>query len=288
MTRSGDPRETARRATTTTGVIGWPVDASLSPTIHNAAFRAAGLDWVYVPLPVAPHALADALAGLAALGFAGANVTMPHKTEAASRMEVLSEEAELLRAVNTVVVAPEGLVGHNTDAPGFDRFLREDLAFDPAGATALVYGAGGAARACVLALARGGAERIVVAVRDRARAAEVEALAAAVGAPARVVALAEAPTVDADLLVNATPVGAAGDRLPLPRLGDGVLVVDLLYRPSLTPLLEEARAAGAAAANGLGLLLHQAALSSELWTGQPPSIDVMSAAAVAALAERPG
>ncbi|MFM7718515.1 MAG: shikimate dehydrogenase [Actinomycetota bacterium] len=287
MSATRDPRDAPGKATSTVGVIGWPVDASLSPTIHNAAFRAAGLDWVYVPLPVAPHALPEALAGLAALGFAGANVTMPHKTEAASRMDSCTEDAELLRAVNTVVVGPEGLVGHNTDAPGFDRFLRDDLAFDPAGASALLYGAGGAARACALALVRAGADEVAVAVRDRGRAGDLEALVAALAGRARLVDLDGIAGERPDLVVNATPVGGAGDALPIPSLGPGTLVVDLLYRPAVTPLVAAAREAGAATAGGLGLLLHQAALAFELWTGQPPEIDVMSAAAVAALAERP-
>lgn len=268
-------------------MIGWPVSASLSPTIHNAAFRALGLDWRYVPLPVRPEALADAFRGLTALGFSGANVTMPHKTEAADLVDVRSEEAEILRSVNTVVVLPDGLEGHNTDAPGFDRFLREDLAFDAAGRSALIYGAGGAARACAFALARAGAARIAVAVRDVARATDVVRLADDVADRFAVLPFDAAPAESPDLVVNATPVGRAGETLPLPALGPGMVVVDLLYRPAVTPLQATARAAGAVATNGLGLLLHQAGLAFERWTGQVPPLDVMSAAAVAALAERP-
>lgn len=282
-----DPLSGPRRATSTVGVIGWPVDKSLSPVIHNAAFRAAGLDWVYVPLPVAPGALEQAMDGLRALGFAGANVTMPHKTEAADLVDAMSEDADLLRAVNTIVVTPEGLAGHNTDAPGFELLLREDLAFEAEGCSALLYGAGGAARACVLALARGGAESITVAVRDRARAAGLRDTVGAIADRLSIVAFDDAADVEADLIVNATPLGAAGETLPLPPLGPGMLVVDLLYRPAITPLQALARDAGAVAANGLGLLLHQAALAFELWTAQLPPIDVMSAAAVAALTERP-
>ncbi|HLE44393.1 MAG TPA: shikimate dehydrogenase, partial [Methylomirabilota bacterium] len=117
-------------STRTVGVIGWPASGSLSPVIHNAAFAALGLDWVYVPLPVPPGELRAALPGLVAAGFAGANVTMPHKTEAAGLVRDLSEDAERLQAVNTIVVGPAGLSGHNTDAPGFDRFLRRDAGFD--------------------------------------------------------------------------------------------------------------------------------------------------------------
>ncbi|MGH2640255.1 MAG: shikimate dehydrogenase family protein, partial [Actinomycetota bacterium] len=141
------------------GIIGWPVEHSLSPAIHNAAFAEVGLDWVYVPLPVPPEDLRKALEGLVPLGFHGVNVTMPHKTDVSAQIESISEDARLLRAVNTIAVRAGELEGENTDAPGFDRFLRRDAGFDPEGRTAIVYGAGGAARACALALARAGLAR---------------------------------------------------------------------------------------------------------------------------------
>ncbi len=270
--------------TRTVGVIGWPVSHSLSPAIHNAAFAALGLPWVYVPLPVPPGELGSALAGLRALGFAGANVTMPHKTATAARVGSLSEDARRLGAVNTLVVGAEGLEGHNTDAPGFDRFLRRDAAFDPAGRTALLFGAGGAARACALALARSGLGSLTVAVREPERGRSVAEVLDDLGVPVDVVPLDDAAAVEADLVVNATPVGAAGETLPVPWLAPEVVVVDLLYQPATTPLLSTAREAGANAFGGLGLLLEQAALSFELWTGQAAPLEVMSAAAVAALA----
>jgi shikimate dehydrogenase len=274
--------------TRTVGIIGWPVAHSLSPAIHNAAFQALGLDWMYVPLPVPPGALAGALEGLRALGFAGANVTMPHKSEAAERLSDLSEDATRLRAVNTIVLGPEGPTGDNTDAPGFERFLSHDAGFEPRGRTALVYGAGGAARACALALARGGLRRLTVVARDPARADGVRAAVEGFETRLSLVGFSDAPGVPADLLVNATPLGARGETLPLPSLGAQTLVVDLLYQPSVTPLQLAARGAGALVFGGLGLLLHQAALSFERWTGQVPSLDVMSAAALAELAEGPG
>ena len=110
--------------TRTLGVIGWPVEHSLSPAIHNAAFRSMGLPWVYLPLPVAPGTLPQALAGLVALGFEGANITMPHKTEAADLADELTEDARLLRAANTLTVQNGAILGDNTDAPGFERFLQ--------------------------------------------------------------------------------------------------------------------------------------------------------------------
>jgi shikimate dehydrogenase len=270
--------------TSTVGVIGWPISHSLSPTIHNSAFIAMGMDWAYVPMPVPPDRLPEALAGLLALGFAGANVTMPHKTQAAELADTRSEDAERLAAVNTLVVGPDGLAGHNTDAPGFDRFLRRDAGFDPEGRAALIFGAGGAARACALALARGGLARLTVGLRDAARVRDLRRSIEGLGTEVSVVGFDEAGSAAVDLVVNATPLGAHGEELPLPSVHADLLVVDLLYRPILTPMQTAARAAGATAFGGLGLLLHQAALSFELWTGRTPPLEVMSAAALAELA----
>lgn len=281
----GAARSRLRGTTRVVGVIGWPVTHSLSPAIHNAAFVALGLDWVYVPIPVAPSHLYAAIVGLGALGFAGANVTMPHKTECAELIDDLSEDARRLQAVNTIVVGPESISGHNTDAPGFDRFLRRDAGFDPAGRTALLFGAGGAARACALALARGGLTRLTIALRDPARADGLRETLEGTDTELDVVPFDDAAERPADLIVNATPLGARGEELPLPALGPGVLAVDLLYHPRQTPLQAAARAAGGAAFGGMGLLLQQAALSFELWTGQPAPLDVMSAAALAELTE---
>jgi shikimate dehydrogenase len=274
-----------RGSTRKVGVIGWPVGHSLSPVIHNAAFDALGMDWVYVPLPVATAQLPAALEGLGALGFAGANVTMPHKTRAAELIPDLSDDAHLLRAVNTIVVGTDGPAGHNTDAIGFERFLREDAGFDPSGRTALLFGAGGGARACALALSRGGLAEISVAVREPSRAEDLRATLGGSDTTLRVVDIDDVSDVRADLIVNATPLGVHGERLPLPSLVPGVAAVDLLYRPSATPFQTEIRKAGGSVFGGLGLLLHQAAISFELWTGQPPPLPVMSAAALGELAE---
>ena len=271
------------------GIIGWPVSHSLSPAIHNAGFAASGLDWVYLPLPVRPEWLQPALIGLVPLGFAGANVTMPHKTEAAELIQHRSDDARLLRAVNTIAVRGGELEGHNTDVAGFDRFLRRDAGFDPAGRSALVYGAGGAARACALALARAGLTRLTVAARDEARAGPLVKMVEALEVPVTVIRPGDTGELTPDLVVNATPVGGrdAEQVLPsLPHLGSEVLVIDLLYDPPSTDLQRRAREAGVTAFGGLGHLLEQAALSFELWTGQPAPLEVMSAAALAALADR--
>ncbi|MGZ8652742.1 MAG: shikimate dehydrogenase [Actinomycetota bacterium] len=273
-------------STRTVGIVGWPVSHSLSPAIHNAAFAALGLDWVYVALPVHPLRLLAALTGLRALGFAGANVTMPHKAAVAGLIDDLSEDARRLHAVNTLVSDGEHLRGENTDAPGFERFLRMDAGFDPSGRAALIFGAGGAGRACALALARGGASSLTVAAREPARVADVAAAIEGLGTTVRAVAFDAAVNVHADLIVNATPLGVRQESLPVPPVGPDTLVVDLLYHPAVTPLQVQARAQGAAAFGGIGLLLHQAALSFELWTGQQPPLEVMSAAALAAMSDR--
>ncbi len=274
-----------RGSTRSVGVLGWPVDHSLSPVIHNAAFVALGLDWVYVPLPVAPAELPAALEGLGALGFAGANVTMPHKTSTAELIADLSEDARLLRAVNTIVVGVDGLVGHNSDAAGFGRFLRDDAGFDATGRSALLFGAGGGARACALAAARSGLADLSVAVREASRADDLRAALEGSATAVHLVGFDDSPGVEADLIVNATPLGVHGEELPLPSLHAGVVGVDLLYRPGATPFQTAVRDAGGAAFGGLGLLLQQAAISFELWTGRSAPLPVMSAAALGELAE---
>src|SRR6476660_4607723 len=227
------------------------------------------MDWTYLALPVEPGAVPAAVAGLRALGFAGANVTMPHKEAVADVMGELTDDAVRLRAVNTIEVRGDRLVGHNTDAPGFARFLERDAGFDPAGKTALLFGAGGAARACALAIARAGLTRIVVALREPARAAPLAAALEGFETEVETIAFDDAGDATADLVINATPLGAHGEELPVPRLGGDAVLVDLLYRPVVTPAQRTARVPGARAFGGLGLLLHEAALSFELWTGRP-------------------
>ena len=274
-----------RGGTRTVGIIGWPVSHSLSPAIHNAAFAALDLDWAYLPLPVAPGAARGAVAGLRTLGFAGANVTMPHKSDVADVMDALTDDARRLHAVNTVLIG-EDTTGHNTDTPGFDRFLRRDAGFDPAAKSALVFGAGGAARACALALARAAASRITVVARDPASTTDLVLALDGLSSELVVTPFEDAAATPADLVVNATPLGADGEQLPLPPIDASTLVVDLLYHPAITPMQATARERGATVFGGLGLLLHQAALSFELWTGHPAPLEVMSAAAVASIAER--
>jgi shikimate dehydrogenase len=183
-----------------------------------------------------------------------------------------------------LVVEGGRLHGHDTDVVGFDRFLRLDAGFEPAERSALIFGAGGAARACALALARDGLGSLTVAVRELSRADELRGSLEGFETELSVVAFDGASEHRFDLVLNATPLGAHGEDLPALMLGPGTLVVDLLYTPILTPIQVAARAAGGRAFGGLGLLLNQAALSFELWTGQQPPLDVMSAAALSELA----
>lgn len=262
-------------------VIGWPVSHSLSPVIQNAAFRAAALDWVYVALPVAPQAVEGAVAGIRALGIAGVNVTMPHKRAVMPHLDEVAGEAELAGAVNTIVRSGDRLIGANTDGAGFVRFLEREAAFAPQGRRVLILGAGGAARSLAASLGAVGAE-VTIAAR---RSEETEALAALAGAAACGWGDRQKAAREADLVINATPVGADGVQSPLDAAfaTPGHLVVDLVYAPPVTPLLAAARRGGARSYNGLGMLLHQAALAFELWTGVPAPIEAMSAAAVAAV-----
>jgi shikimate dehydrogenase len=288
MNASGDREVVARSGETRLlGVIGWPVAHSLSPAIHNAAFRALGMDRVYVPLPVRPDALPRAVEGLRALGFDGANVTMPHKDQSADLADELSHDARLLHAVNTFVIADGIVVGENSDRPGFERFLHSDAGFDAAGCDALILGAGGAARAVALSLVRSGASKITFAVRDPDRAVAAAELVSGIGVSVECIPLNVAEGRSADLVVNATPLGSDGHSMPpLPALGTGVTVVDLLYHPPQTPWRLAADHGGARTFGGLGLLLHQAAVSFERWTGVEAPLEVMSAAAALALGQR--
>jgi shikimate dehydrogenase len=268
-------------------VIGDPVRHSLSPALHNAAFAATGLDWAYVAFEVPAGGAAAALDAMRVLGIGGLSVTMPHKAAVAAAVDERSAAAATLDSVNCVVPIGGGrLRGENTDGGGFLDALTADGAFDPAGRRCVVLGAGGAARAVVVALADAGAAEVVVVNRTADRAGVAAALA---GARGRVGAADE--VAGADLVVNATSLGMTGPSAGFvpcdpDRLGAGQVVVDLVYEPMETPLLVAARARGAVVHDGLGMLLHQAARAFTLWTGVPAPVAAMDAAARAALAAR--
>ncbi|GIW06622.1 MAG: shikimate dehydrogenase (NADP(+)) [Dehalococcoidia bacterium] len=221
----------------------------------------------------------------------GVNVTIPHKEAAARLVDRRSRDAERAGAVNTVVREGSELVGHNTDISGFLRALREDAGFDPAGCLAVVLGAGGAARACLVGLADAGAQRIVVVNRDVGRAERLVAELALDNLTVASGDRAQAACRAADLLVNATSVGMRGgpapDDLPLPIgwLPARALVYDLVYRPTETPLLRAANTRGLPTLGGLAMLVYQGASAFELWTGLAAPVERMRAAAAAQVEE---
>jgi shikimate dehydrogenase len=266
--------------TTVAGIIGQPVEHSRSPAIHNAAYTALGLDWVYVAFPVAVGAAVSALHGLAALGVAGVNVTMPHKAAAAEASDELTPTAATLGVANTVIVRDGYLVGHSTDGAGFLDAARE-AEIELRGASIVVLGAGGAARALVHALGPV-AGHLVVAARRTDAAAAVARLAPA-ATPIGLDHASDAVAA-ATVVVNATPLGMRGEAPPfdVAALDARHVVIDTVYAPPETPLLGAARARGARALNGLGMLVHQAARSFKLLTGRDAPLDVMWAAAQAA------
>jgi shikimate dehydrogenase len=264
------------------GVLGWPLSYTLSPTIHNAAFRRLGLDWFYYAWPVAPEDLEAAVGGIRVLGAMGANVTMPHKEPVMDFVDEISKEAEEVRAVNTIQRFGDKLIGHNTDVDGFRTFLEGDAGVSAEGRSALVLGAGGAARAVVKALSHAGAGQVNVASRNAGAGTDAAKLASE-GAVIDWES-ANRAAADADIIVNATPVGSDGNNpLPDAAFRPSQVIVDLLYRPPTTPLMRAARSAGADAWGGLGMLVHQGAASIRLWTGKDPALEVMSAAALHAL-----
>ncbi|HUZ21030.1 MAG TPA: shikimate dehydrogenase [Acidimicrobiales bacterium] len=281
------------------GVVGDPVRHSLSPLLHNAAFAALGLDWAYVAFPVARSELAVALAGARALGLRGLSVTMPHKEAIARAADQRSRAVERLGAANTVVLRSGIAVAETTDGVGLLDDLREGAGFDASGLRCAVVGAGGAARAVVLALAEAGARSVVVVNRTADRAAQAAALAGSAGRVGTPGELA-----DVALVVQATPAGmpgaASGAARPgeparpglavaalARRLGAGQLVVDLVYHPPMTPFLAEAASRGATVRNGLGMLVHQAAHQCSLWTGESAPLEAMWAAVGGRTAGRP-
>jgi shikimate dehydrogenase len=271
--------------TTVVGVIGAPVRHSLSPLLHNTAFAELGLNWMSLAFEVAPGQAPAALAGMRALGLAGLSVTMPHKADVAALVDECLAPAAELGAVNCVINRDGVLHGANTDGAGFLASLVRGADFEPSGRRCLVVGAGGAARAVVLALAQAGATEVVVLNRTPERAAAAAALAGPVGRVAQ--AGDEADAAQADLVVNATPVGmsdggAEGWLVAPDLLHRGQVVADLVYVPRPTPWLAAAAAAGARPVDGLGMLVHQAAAQLELWTGTAPPVDAMWNAAESA------
>ena len=266
------------------GIIGWPLEHTLSPVIQNVALKRLDLDWIYLPFAVPPEQLSDAIQGLRALGAIGANVTMPHKETVMAHLDDLSGDARAVGAVNTIQAVGGKLIGHNTDVDGFKSFVIDDAGLQVQGTTCLVLGGGGAARAVVGALHDLGAARISIAARRREQAVRLTRLRNDDVNESLPWDDAPARASEFDLVVNATPIGMEGEPLLRDaRFRAGQAVVDLIYDPPTTPLVERARASGAAGWGGLGMLVHQAAASLRIWTGQEPPVEAMAMAALHAL-----
>lgn len=256
-------------------LIGDPVEGSLSPPMHNAAFRHLGLDCLYVAFRVPSPLLRQALLGVRAMGIGGLNVTFPHKTAILPLLDELDPSAGEVGAVNTVKNEGGRLVGFNTDGEGAVRFLRERLG-SLRGRRTVLLGAGGAARAIAFSLLKEGAELTILnrtPSKARRLASELKGEVSWGGLERLREVLPSA-----DLLINATPVGMdgkGGTLVTSDLMHPGLFVMDLVYHPPETSLMREARKAGARAENGLGMLLHQAALSFTIFTGRRAPLQVM-------------
>jgi shikimate dehydrogenase len=273
-------------STVLAAVIGSPVRHSLSPVIHNAAFRAMGIDWIYLAFDVDADGVPAAMDAVRTLGIGGLSVTTPAKEAVAAACDELTPTAAALNAVNCVQREGSNLIGHNTDGAGFVDALVHELGCSPDGLDVVVVGAGAAARAVISGLATAGASRVTVVNRTASRAEMAASVApglAGIGSPDDI--------GSGDLVVNATSVGLAStDPGALPfdpaLLGDHQVVVDLIYEPRETALLRAARERGLRTANGNGMLLWQAVHQLRLWTGQEPPVDVVRAALSEALDQR--
>lgn len=258
------------------GVMGWPVGHSRSPMLHGHWLRRYGIDGAYVPMAVRPEKIGQALAALPALGFAGCNLTLPHKETALPHLAEIDGAARRIGAVNTIVVRADGtLAGSNTDAFGFLENLKAGAPhWRPGAGPAVMIGAGGAARAVGVALADAGVPEIRILNRTRARA---ETLAGQLGANCRALDWdGRGKALEgAVLLVNTSSLGMAGQPpldLALDALPNDAVVNDIVYVPLETPLLAAARRRGHVAVDGLGMLLHQGRPGFHAWFGVDPEV----------------
>ena len=276
------------------GVIGDPVQHSRSPQMHNAAILERKLDYVYVPFHVRSGELQEAIEGFKALNVLGVNVTIPHKQTVMSILDDVSHEATLIGAANTLIFCDGRVSGDNTDAQGFLRAMTEEGIDIPVGGSAVVLGAGGAARAVVVALALSGLDLITIANRTGWKAIQFEKDLATISET-------EISAVDlasnqlnlairsADLLVNTTSVGMQEtDQLLIDPdfLNPGTIVYEIVYTPPETPLLRVAREKGCQTIGGIGMLVHQGAIAFEKWIGIVPNVETMRIALKQALYQK--
>lgn len=266
-----------------TGLLGYPLGHTLSPRMHAAAFRHAGLEGVYVPYEVPPQRLAAAVEGLAALGVRGCNVTIPHKQSVLRYVQGRSAAVRQIGAANTLCWGPAGWTAHNTDVAGFVAAWRTDTGEPIEGRRFVLLGSGGAARAVLYGLLQQGAERVFVCARNPQTAAQ---LLADLGAGrAEHIPFESVDLRSIDGLVNTTPAGMHGREAvsPVSLTGDlsHLVAWDAIYNPAVTPFMAEAQRCGARAFNGLRMLAGQAAEAFRLWTGVDVPVDVFYEAALA-------
>ncbi len=272
------------------GIIGDPIEHTMSPVMHNAAFRQLGMDCVYLPFRVGKEAVGRAIEGVKALNIRGLNVTIPHKTAVIPYLDGLDPMAERMGAVNTIVNDKGILTGYNTDAAGFLRALKENK-IELRGANIVVLGAGGASRGISFLLAENGAD-LTILNRSRERAEDLASqVSTATETDVKALALdgenLSLALEGANILVNTTRVGMVPDvnQTPVPagRLRPDMAVFDIVYNPVKTRLLADAEAAGARTIGGLEMLVWQGALAFTLWTGQAAPVDLMRKVAFKAL-----
>lgn len=290
---------TIRGTTRLAGVIGWPLDHSLSPVMHNAVYEVLGLDWVYLPLAVGDDVgLRRLVAAVRSLPFVGFNITMPYKTDILELCDEVATAANMAGAVNTVQVAADGrLIGYNTDGRGLLESLATDANFDPAGKRTVLVGAGGAAAGAFVALILAKTGAITVVNRSLENAEELldrmEPRAGGIELDALTMDGAEEAIRGADLVINATPVGMRpGQESPVPIdwIGEGQVVLDMVYgTPAPTHLVSGAKEKGAVAFDGLGMLVAQGATAIDIWNAEAQvrtPREVMRGAAEEELARR--
>lgn len=262
------------------GVIGWPVEHSLSPVLHAAGFASLDIDWTYVAFPTPPDSVQRVVEAARTLGIAGLSVTMPHKTAVVDLCDALTDSARVLQSVNTIEFRSDGRsIGHSTDGDGLVDSLRHE-GVDPTSRDVLVLGFGGAGRAVCDALRRHGAKRIVVTNRSIVSPDRLDAMGL-IGA--EVIPWSDRNDVasSCDLVINCTSVGMGDDSSsPLTDsvFSDRHVAIDIVYHPSETPFLRAARTRGARTIGGIGMLVHQAARQEEIWIGRTPDVEAMKRA----------
>ncbi len=259
-------------------VFGDPIRHTASPAMHNAAYQHLGMNWCYLAFKVNPANLDAALHGIREMDFVGVNLTVPHKVFALAIVDEVDPTARQLGAVNTVVVTPDKkLVGYNTDGYGLVRALQDEFRLRLRDKRVTILGAGGAGRAAAIQCAMEGVAELGLMNRTVSKAEEL-ALEVRKNYPGVEVIVGRPPSAEHDLLINATSLGLKADdpspasRDLLPRFAH---VFDMIYRPSQTRLLKDAKRAGCRTANGLSMLLHQGAKAFEIWTGRKPPVEVM-------------